>query len=133
MDRQRNGVRQQFVIDILDVWIPATNLGLVNFNDGVLGIFGYVILLKRQADSKQRNVGLSRPCWLCVNSGSLSTGRSRLFIPIRLYYHLLYLPVHNALDGSYKSESRAARQGSIVMINTKKKLLYHEVFFCAAC
>lgn len=30
-------------MDILDVWIPASGLGLVSFNDGVLGIFGYVI------------------------------------------------------------------------------------------
>ena len=133
MDRQRNGVRQQFVIDILDVWIPATNLGLVNFNDGVLGIFGYVTLLERQADSKQRNVGLSRPCWLCVNSGSLSTGRSRLFIPIRLYYHLLYLPVHNALDGSHKSESGAVRQDRVMIISTQEEFPYYEAFFCAAC
>ena len=36
----REAVRYQFIIDILDVWIPATNIGLVNFNDGVLGIFG---------------------------------------------------------------------------------------------
>ena len=36
----REAVRYQFVIDLLDVWIPATNIGLVNFNDGILGIFG---------------------------------------------------------------------------------------------
>lgn len=32
------------MIDIFDVWIPAANIGLCNFNDGVLGIFGYVVL-----------------------------------------------------------------------------------------
>ena len=32
--------RQQLIIDILDVWLPAANLGLVNLNDGTLGIFG---------------------------------------------------------------------------------------------
>ncbi len=36
----REAVRYQFVMDVLDVWIPATNVGLVNLNDGVLGIFG---------------------------------------------------------------------------------------------
>ena len=36
----REAVRYQFIIDLLDVWIPATNIGLVNFNDGVLGLFG---------------------------------------------------------------------------------------------
>ncbi|KAI0374318.1 peroxisomal biogenesis factor 11 [Pilatotrama ljubarskyi] len=36
----REAVRYQFIIDLLDVWIPATNIGLVNLNDGVLGIFG---------------------------------------------------------------------------------------------
>lgn len=34
-------VRYQFVIDLLDVWIPASNLGYVALNDGVLGVFGY--------------------------------------------------------------------------------------------
>ncbi|GBE77920.1 peroxisomal biogenesis factor [Sparassis latifolia] len=41
----REATRHQFIIDILDVWIPATNLGFVNFNDGVLGIFGLVTSL----------------------------------------------------------------------------------------
>jgi peroxin-11B len=36
----RAATRQQFIIDILDVWLPASNLGLVNLNDGVLGVFG---------------------------------------------------------------------------------------------
>lgn len=38
----RADTRYQFIIDLLDIWIPATNLGLVNLNDGVVGIFGYV-------------------------------------------------------------------------------------------
>ncbi|THH32003.1 hypothetical protein EUX98_g2179 [Antrodiella citrinella] len=42
LDSQRAGVRYQFVMDVLDVWIPASGLGLVSFNDGVLGIFGQV-------------------------------------------------------------------------------------------
>ncbi|KAI0785973.1 peroxisomal biogenesis factor 11 [Abortiporus biennis] len=42
---QRASTRQQFIIDILDVWIPATNVGLVHFNDGVLGIFGFITSL----------------------------------------------------------------------------------------
>ena len=36
-------VRHQFTIDLLDIWIPATNLGFVSLNDGVVGIFGYVL------------------------------------------------------------------------------------------
>jgi hypothetical protein len=36
----RAATRQQFIIDILDVWLPASTLGLVKINDGVLGIFG---------------------------------------------------------------------------------------------
>ena len=40
-------VRHQFIIDILDFWIPATNLGYFNVNDGVLGIFGCVSVLNR--------------------------------------------------------------------------------------
>ncbi|KAI0824197.1 peroxisomal biogenesis factor 11 [Trametes gibbosa] len=41
----REAVRYQFIIDLLDVWIPATNIGLVNLNEGVLGIFGVITSL----------------------------------------------------------------------------------------
>ncbi|KAF9229429.1 peroxisomal biogenesis factor 11 [Gyrodon lividus] len=34
--------RYQFIIDILDIWIPASNLGLVNVNDGVVGFAGFI-------------------------------------------------------------------------------------------
>lgn len=43
--RERTSIRQQFFIDILDIWIPATNLGYVNLNDGVLGVFGCVVCM----------------------------------------------------------------------------------------
>jgi peroxin-11B len=36
------GLHYQFVIDLLDVWLPAAGLGLVNFNEGVLGICGFL-------------------------------------------------------------------------------------------
>ncbi|KAJ7293704.1 peroxisomal biogenesis factor 11 [Mycena rebaudengoi] len=35
-------IRHQFIIDILDLWNPATSLGFSNLNDGVVGIFGLV-------------------------------------------------------------------------------------------
>jgi len=41
----RAAVRYQFIIDSLDVWLPATNLGFVNFNDGVLGFTGTITSL----------------------------------------------------------------------------------------
>lgn len=41
----RNQARHQLLIDMLDVWIPAANIGLVNLNDGVLGIFGLITSL----------------------------------------------------------------------------------------
>ncbi|KAK7058852.1 Peroxisomal membrane protein PMP27 [Paramarasmius palmivorus] len=41
----RNATRQQLTIDMLDLWIPATNIGLTNLNDGVLGIFGLITSL----------------------------------------------------------------------------------------
>ncbi|KAI0002053.1 peroxisomal biogenesis factor 11 [Russula vinacea] len=40
LQTMRAATRHQFIIDILDVWLPASNLGLVNLNDGILGIFG---------------------------------------------------------------------------------------------
>jgi hypothetical protein len=42
LDSARASLRYQFVIDSLDVWLPASNLGLVHLNDGVLGFTGYV-------------------------------------------------------------------------------------------
>ncbi|PCH33514.1 peroxisomal biogenesis factor 11 [Wolfiporia cocos MD-104 SS10] len=36
----REATRTQFIVDLLDIWIPATNIGIANLNDGVLGIFG---------------------------------------------------------------------------------------------
>lgn len=36
----RVAARYQFVQDLLDVWIPASNLGYVELNDGVIGICG---------------------------------------------------------------------------------------------
>jgi len=38
----RAATRQQFIIDLLDVWLPASNLGLVNLNDGILGTVGVI-------------------------------------------------------------------------------------------
>jgi peroxin-11B len=36
----RAATRHQLMIDILDLWLPASSLGLVNLNDGIVGIFG---------------------------------------------------------------------------------------------
>jgi hypothetical protein len=33
------------LLDVLDLWIPASNLGLVNLNDGFVGLCGYAIIL----------------------------------------------------------------------------------------
>jgi len=38
----RAAVQYQFIIDSLDIWIPATNLGIVHFNDGILGFSGTI-------------------------------------------------------------------------------------------
>jgi len=40
MQKQREINRAQLVLDILDVWIPSFNLGLVNLNDGIVGLLG---------------------------------------------------------------------------------------------
>ena len=40
--QERKAVRSQLVVDLLDVWPPATGLGVVNVNDGVAGILGCV-------------------------------------------------------------------------------------------
>lgn len=40
--RARRSTRDQLVIDLLDVWIPATGAGLLDVNEGTLGILGCV-------------------------------------------------------------------------------------------
>ncbi|KAG7450385.1 peroxisomal biogenesis factor 11 [Guyanagaster necrorhizus] len=49
----RAATLHQLTLDSLDVWIPATGLGLTNLNDGVLGIFGLITSL--MAARKQWN------------------------------------------------------------------------------
>jgi len=38
----RDNNRKQLVIDLLDVWIPATGAELLNINEGTLGILGLI-------------------------------------------------------------------------------------------
>ncbi|KZV82850.1 peroxisomal biogenesis factor 11 [Exidia glandulosa HHB12029] len=45
LKKERAAVRYQIVLDTLDVWIPATGLAYVNFNDGVVGFLGLVTSL----------------------------------------------------------------------------------------
>ncbi|KIJ68317.1 hypothetical protein HYDPIDRAFT_124671 [Hydnomerulius pinastri MD-312] len=56
LEKMRADTRFQFIIDILDIWIPASNLGLVNVNDGVVGLAGFVSSI----------MGL-RAQWIAVN------------------------------------------------------------------
>ena len=42
-DSAQKAARRQFIVDILDVWIPATGAGLANVNDGALGLIGFVL------------------------------------------------------------------------------------------
>jgi len=42
LEKMRSDTRYQFIIDILDIWIPASNLGLVNVNDGLVGLAGFI-------------------------------------------------------------------------------------------
>jgi len=52
----RATTRHQFIIDALDVWFPASGLGFVNVNDGVLGIFGFITsFMALQAQWKSLN------------------------------------------------------------------------------
>lgn len=39
---QRQTLMSQLVTDACDVWIPANNLGIVNLNEGAIGLLGSV-------------------------------------------------------------------------------------------
>ncbi|KAG2061973.1 peroxisomal biogenesis factor [Suillus hirtellus] len=58
LENLRADTRHQFIIDLFDIWIPASNLGLVNVNDGVVGFAGFISSL----------MGL-RAQWLAINNG----------------------------------------------------------------
>ncbi|TFK41036.1 peroxisomal biogenesis factor 11 [Crucibulum laeve] len=42
VESARKSTRQQLVIDLLDIWIPATGAEILNINEGALGIFGLI-------------------------------------------------------------------------------------------
>jgi len=42
LEAAQAATKEQFVIDALDFWIPATAIGLVNLNDGIVAICGFV-------------------------------------------------------------------------------------------
>jgi len=53
----RTALRYQFIIDALDVLLPATNLGFIHLNDGILGFTGTVtsvMALRNQLDSVRK-------------------------------------------------------------------------------
>jgi len=45
LQAQREAVRAQFLLDILDVWLPASSLGYVHLNDGIVGLLGFTTSL----------------------------------------------------------------------------------------
>jgi len=42
VEAARKSTRQQFIIDLLDVWIPATGADILDINEGTLGICGLI-------------------------------------------------------------------------------------------
>jgi len=42
LEATQAATKQQFIIDALDFWLPATAIGLVNLNDGIVGICGFI-------------------------------------------------------------------------------------------
>lgn len=43
--RDHSAIRYQLVMDVFDIWLPASNLGYVHVNEGLCGVFGYVASL----------------------------------------------------------------------------------------
>lgn len=56
LEKMRADVRYQIIIDLLDIWIPASSLGLVNIGDGAVGLAGLITSI----------MGM-RTQWLSVN------------------------------------------------------------------
>ncbi|KAG1716540.1 hypothetical protein ID866_592 [Astraeus odoratus] len=78
LEKTRADVRYQFIIDIMDIWIPASNLGLVNVNDGVVGlaglissIMGHTRYLATPSDSKSKGLTKSSFNEVLANGPSL--------------------------------------------------------------
>lgn len=98
----RAALRYQFIIDSLDVWLPATNLGLVNLSDGILGFTGLVILLTylQWRTYKLKFTEPLHPSWRYASNGSQSTERSdcrqiERHCTVLLFYSCFYF--HNMI------------------------------------
>jgi hypothetical protein len=63
-------------MDGLDIWIPATNLGIANFNDGTLGIFGFVRVFFTLFGMLIYVADSLHPSWPLVNCGKLRQGEN---------------------------------------------------------
>lgn len=85
LQASRAAVRYQFIIDALDVWLPATNLGFVNLNDGVLGFTGCVLPFTFGAGAYLVLAARSRPSWHCGHNGA-QQGRESDQKPKEYYY-----------------------------------------------
>lgn len=93
----RKSNQQQLLIDILDVWIPATGAGLLDINEGALGIFGCVTcksrLIRTTADPSFLLVSFLL-FWAQKLNGSQSTAKSKIDFTVSGYFwNLLYLVV----------------------------------------
>lgn len=72
-NRTDAATRHQLTMDLLDLWLPATALNLVNIPDGVVGILGCVASISA-FDPLLTNLiqlGSPHPSWLCASNGAL--------------------------------------------------------------
>jgi len=69
----RAATRQQLIIDMYDVSIPATGAGIFTINEGTLGILGYVYTLIRSENNLIPSSSLissilgAKAQWIAVN------------------------------------------------------------------
>lgn len=79
LSRATAATRQQFTIDLLDISLPATAIGLWNLNEGTLGLLGYVSLRLETHSWSDLRCALPvsrRRSWELRTSGGQSTERS---------------------------------------------------------
>lgn len=67
----------QLVTDAFDIWIPANNLGYTNFNDGVIGLFGWV-------DTGVENDLANSQCYHLVHGSPEDLGQARRCVPAQV-------------------------------------------------
>lgn len=123
----RDALRHQLYIDMLDIWLPVSNLKYVNLNDGVLGILGYVVCFPLQCFLPiNPPLVLSRRSSDGRNNGlRLMEGSSLIVAYFSILYDITYSYLcrsPSVLDSAHIRSRRIRNRGILLRLTQKSEL-----------